>query len=327
MGGRIRSLKPEMAQSEALAEIPRETLFTWVMLWPQCDDYGHHLADPRLVWAALYPLRTDTTPADVAADLEVLEDHAKICRYVGCDGKAYLHILGWTEHQRIDNAGRSKVPPCSFHEADRECPTHAAGCPGSRRLAATRGDSRLGPRTTDLGPRTTDLGPEHGLRTVLATSSEVAVRSPGVVCPQAPQDHEPGLGGTQARAKGNDEAELVFEAWKEAGGLGARVKLTDDRRRKISGRLREYPVEDLVDAVRGIWESEWHRDQGQTDLALALRDAAHLERFRDTRRGLRARASPEPMGAQTRALKRALEDGTVDTELLGWAYGGEPGES
>ena len=119
----------------------------------------------------------------------------------------------------------------------------------------------------------------------------------------------------------------MFEAWKEAGGLGARVKLTDDRRRKISGRLREYPVEDLVDAVRGIWESEWHRDQGQTDLALALRDAAHLERFRDTRRGLRARASPEPMGAQTRALKRALEDGTVDAELLEWAYGGEPGES
>lgn len=122
---RIRTIKPDIAQSQALAEIPRAALYTWVSLWPQCDDYGHHLADPRLVWAAIYPLRTDTTTEDVAADLQVLEDGAKICRYIGCDGKAYLHVLGWAEHQRIDNASKTRIPPCSFHEAERECPLHA----------------------------------------------------------------------------------------------------------------------------------------------------------------------------------------------------------
>ena len=123
-----------------------------------------------------------------------------------------------------------------------------------------------------------------------------------------------------------DPCEAVFSAWKDAGGLNGRAKLTEDRRRKIRARLREFPVGDVVDAAAGIWDSAWHVEQGQTDLALALRDGAHLERFRDTHRGLRARASPEPVGEQTRAMRRALEDGTVDVELLEWAYGGKPGE-
>ena len=159
---------------------------------------------------------------------------------------------------------------------------------------------------------------------------------------QGTGDHEDRLSGTQPpegqpvtsvvvvaesavrrQSSRDEDVEAVFMAWKEAGQLNGRTVLTADRRRKILARLREYPLVDVIDAARGIWESEWHREHGQTDLSLALRDAAHLERFRDVRRGLRPRGDPEPMGVQAKAMKRALEDGTVDTELLRWAYSPE----
>lgn len=112
----------------------------------------------------------------------------------------------------------------------------------------------------------------------------------------------------------------MFEAWRQAGGLSSRARLTDDRRRKIRARLREYPVEDVADAARGIWRSDWNVEHGQTDLSLALRDGAHLERFRDAERGLGGGARAQPLGRHDRAMKQALESGTVDTGLLDWAY-------
>lgn len=183
---RIRTLKPDMAESEVLAGIPREALFTWVMLWPHCDDFGHHRADPRLVLAAIYPLRDDVDARTVEADLDRLEEAGRICRYVGCDGKAYLHITGWDEHQRVDNASKVWLPLCSKHEADRECRQHGAACGGSTEFAATRRDSpRLaarasdldGPRKTDLGRRKTILAAPDGAALPVSTSTEVTVQA------------------------------------------------------------------------------------------------------------------------------------------------------
>ena len=179
-----------MAESEALAQIPRETILTWVMLWPQCDDFGHHRADPRLVWAAIYPLRNDVDSGTVARDLEVLEDGGLICRYTGCDGKTYLHVVGWTEHQRVDNASKVWLPLCSEHEKDRECRQHGAACGGSTEFAATRGDSRLGRRKTEDGRRKTVHVEPNGSPSLTLSSG---------VNPQAVQDQEPEATSTQAK--------------------------------------------------------------------------------------------------------------------------------
>jgi hypothetical protein len=57
-------------------------------------------------------------------------------------------------------------------------------------------------------------------------------------------------------------------------------KLDAKRRKRVCDRLSDgYDVDDLIQAARGIWRSEWHRSEGQTDLELALRDAAHVDRF------------------------------------------------
>ncbi len=62
--------------------------------------------------------------------------------------------------------------------------------------------------------------------------------------------------------------------------------LTAARRALIARRLKEWPAADLLAAVQG-WEHFAHNrgenDQGQPycDVELLLRDAAHIERFRD----------------------------------------------
>ena len=125
---RIRTIKPEMAHSIPLSRIPREALYTWTQLWPQCDDAGRYYGDPRLVWAAIYPVRDDVPVIELAAELQLLADHRRLCCYRGCDGKIWLHTLGW-HHQKIDRPSQSHIPPCRDHEPTAECAIHGdASC-------------------------------------------------------------------------------------------------------------------------------------------------------------------------------------------------------
>jgi hypothetical protein len=85
------------------------------------------------------------------------------------------------------------------------------------------------------------------------------------------------------------DVQAVFDAWVDATGR-SQTKLTGQRRQLIQRRLADYGVDDLIDAVRGIGASAFHRgdnDRGKryNDIELALRDAAHIERFRDEFRG------------------------------------------
>jgi len=148
-----------------------------------------------------------------------------------------------------------------------------------------------------------------------------AIRMPSPMGPGI-GNREKGIGNREQVTVlvGTREVGLVFAAWVEAGGLADRTKLTEDRRRKVKARLREYPFQDVVDAAVGIWEHEWHREHGQTDLALALRDGAHLEKFRDVHRGLVPRSDPKRLGSIDRDLKRAMQEGRVDMGLMAKIY-------
>ncbi len=85
---------------------------------------------------------------------------------------------------------------------------------------------------------------------------------------------------------------LVFEAWKASTKKTAATKLDRDRTRLITAALKDYPLEDVLDAVRGWEHSAHHRGENDTntvynDLGLLLRNAANIERFRDLARGPR----------------------------------------
>jgi hypothetical protein len=126
---------------------------------------------------------------------------------------------------------------------------------------------------------------------------------------QAPERTDP-----VAQARPIDDTVAIFQAWQEAARK-PRARLDDKRRRIIKRALQHYPVDDLLDTVRGWRHSPHHCGQNDTgtvynDLELLLRDSAHIERFRDLQRD-----GPSPVlgkatakALQTRAAMRARRE-------------------
>ena len=58
-------------------------------------------------------------------------------------------------------------------------------------------------------------------------------------------------------------------------------QLDEKRARKIRARLAEFPLDDVLDAVRGWDRDPWEGRRGQNELVILLRDAGQVEKFRD----------------------------------------------
>jgi hypothetical protein len=96
------------------------------------------------------------------------------------------------------------------------------------------------------------------------------------------------------------ETKQVFEAWMVATGRNGNTLLTAERVSKIKARLKQYPPEDVLDAVKGVMRSPWHVENHQTDITFVLRNGANLEKFRDMERdaGPTRRRNPEMTAAE-----------------------------
>lgn len=136
--GRIRTIKPELPQSETLGRVSRDARLLFIMLWTIVDDAGRTRGAARLLAGLLFPYDADA-PEHIEGWLGELEAVGCIRRYV-VDGSTYLDIPNWLRHQKIERPSKSKLP--AFDE----------GSPNPHR-------SLTEPSTTDLGPRTVDLGP------------------------------------------------------------------------------------------------------------------------------------------------------------------------
>ncbi|MFB6859503.1 hypothetical protein ACFCZQ_07815 [Streptomyces virginiae] len=128
---RIRTIKPEMFLSEDLASVDISAMVTFIGLLTQADDNGRFLAHPAIIAGFLWALRAEHTPEHVANDLEQLEAAGLICRYIGCDGKKYLHIVTWEKHQKIDRPSASRQSRCPEHQAHQRC----GGCAAEKQAA------------------------------------------------------------------------------------------------------------------------------------------------------------------------------------------------
>ncbi|AZK97086.1 MULTISPECIES: hypothetical protein [Streptomyces] len=118
---RIRTIKPEIWESEDIATVSVTALVTFVGLLTQADDEGRFRDHPAIIAGRIWALRQEHTPAHVAQDLEELATAGLICRYTGCDGRTYLHIVTWERHQKINRASESRLPRCSGHQGHRSC--------------------------------------------------------------------------------------------------------------------------------------------------------------------------------------------------------------
>lgn len=137
---RIRTIKPEFQQSQSIGSVSREARLTFILLWPQCDDHGRVRANSRMLASVLFPYDNDA-PEKMEVWLTELET-AGCIRLYSIDGKEYLDIPKWHQHQRVDHPQQSKYPP--FRE-------------DSRMLANNRERSGV-----DQGPRTKEGTKDQG---------------------------------------------------------------------------------------------------------------------------------------------------------------------
>ena len=107
---RIRSIKPAFFTSVTIAALALPARLTFVGLWTHVDDEGRCLYDPRLLKAALWPLDDAVSAAAVDDMVLELERHGLVLTY-NVDGRNYLQVINFGEHQRISKPQKSKLPP------------------------------------------------------------------------------------------------------------------------------------------------------------------------------------------------------------------------
>jgi hypothetical protein len=105
---RIRTIKPEWFVSPTLARVSVEAERTFAGLLTHCDDDGRAIDAPKRITGALWVER-DRTWQEVDRDLSDLAEVGLIRRYE-VDGKRYLMIVNWREHQRINRPTPSRIP-------------------------------------------------------------------------------------------------------------------------------------------------------------------------------------------------------------------------
>lgn len=151
---RIRTIKPEFFTSQTVGRLTFAARLTFIGLWTYVDDHGRGLDDVRLIRAALWPL-DDRSLADMEADLGQLAREGLIYRYE-VDGRGYLTVMGWREHQKVSHPTDSKYPP----PPQEVTPDGGGGGEGSRIIREDSGtipeDSRTAP------PRARGHAPAEG---------------------------------------------------------------------------------------------------------------------------------------------------------------------
>ena len=106
---RIRTIKPGFFRSEDVAALPLRARLLWIGLWTQCDDQGRTKDNTKLIKADVWPL-DPVTLGDIEEDLMTLAAHGRIVRYE-VDGRRYLEVVNWDDHQSINRPTPSRIPP------------------------------------------------------------------------------------------------------------------------------------------------------------------------------------------------------------------------
>ena len=105
---RIRTIKPELPQSETVGRLSREARLLFVLLFTVVDDAGRARAASRLLASLLYPYDDDAAGL-IDGWLQELVDERQVVIYEA-GGSRYLEIVKWLEHQKIDRPSASKLP-------------------------------------------------------------------------------------------------------------------------------------------------------------------------------------------------------------------------
>ena len=105
---------------------------------------------------------------------------------------------------------------------------------------------------------------------------------------------------TDKKETSEPAVQQVYETWLASTGKSAeRTKLDSRRLARIRWAISNYPLNDVLDAVVGWKNSDFHtgknnRNKPYNDLTLLLRDSQHLEEMRDlARKGKNPGSAPK----------------------------------
>lgn len=236
MSGRIRTIKPEVLDDEVAAGLSDAAWRLWVSSWVLADDYGNVRAGSKYLGAQVW----QDSGRDVESTLAELISSGLVSPYA-VHGQRYVHIAGWEKHQRVDNAGKRRVPPpesddgtwnrgltVRFAEssANVEGDPHVVaetlvGNPTESPLARAPAQARL--RTIAAGPPTSDPDPEGTSRARAREGGPGLVRaqeSPVVPTPPPDAGVTPLRHGAGTQAVAEEYAEGVREVLGATWAMG-----------------------------------------------------------------------------------------------------------
>jgi hypothetical protein len=139
---RIRSIKPDVWDDEALGECSTSARLLFVGLITQADDDGRLPGNPRWIASKVYPYDDDITSADIKGWLAEL-DRVDVVHLYESSGKTYIALPAWDSHQTID---KRYYKPSRLPAPPPERPSSArGGLDGDPRDAGTGADERSTP--------------------------------------------------------------------------------------------------------------------------------------------------------------------------------------
>lgn len=135
MARRIRSLKPDVWDDEALGECSTSARLLFVGLITQADDDGRLPGNPRWIASKVYPYDEDISSAAIETWLDEL-DRVDVIRLYEVAGKTYIWLPSWDSHQTID---KRYYRPSRLPEPPQESPPSAPRAPAEATDPAPNG--------------------------------------------------------------------------------------------------------------------------------------------------------------------------------------------
>lgn len=104
---RIRTIKPEFWTDEDMAEISEPACLLAIGLLNYADDEGYFNANPKLIKAAVFPIREPSVPIPVL--IRELSNCGYLSMFSTPDGKHFGVIKNFLKHQVVNKPKESKI--------------------------------------------------------------------------------------------------------------------------------------------------------------------------------------------------------------------------
>lgn len=104
---RIRTIKPEFWTDEDMAEVSEAACLLAIGLLNYADDEGYFNANPKLIKAAVFPIREPSVTIPVM--LRELSNHGYLCMFSTSDNRHFGLIQNFAKHQVVNKPRPSKI--------------------------------------------------------------------------------------------------------------------------------------------------------------------------------------------------------------------------